>query len=316
MKQLLRLLTTLGVVICCFSIIGFLGSLWWLFDIFSHFRIQYAIILSVIALFLLIRRRWKTFLVITIFALINAFQFWPYLIEKPDIKPISGFKPLRALVLNVYTRNKQYKSVHKLIQERNPDIILLIEVDKLWLQEISTLTTEYPYWKAVPRPDNFGIALFSRIKLKSLSVHYFFEGCVPSIIGKLDWASDTLTIIGTHPFPPRKPDYALARDKQLALIGEYLHFIQGSKILLGDLNTAPWSVHFYRLLQRGGLRDSALGYGLHPTWPTQVPIFWSPIDHALVSSDIAIVNRWVGRENVGSDHFPIEIDFAPAVLNR
>jgi len=80
-------------------------------------------------------------------------------------------------------------------------------------------------------------------------------------------------------------------------------------LLLGDLNVTPWNHHFKKLLRHTGLKDSTQGYGVQPTWPTYYPWLWIPIDHCLYSSSIHVVGRKVG-EHVGSDHYPVIIDFA------
>lgn len=79
-------------------------------------------------------------------------------------------------------------------------------------------------------------------------------------------------------------------------------------MVLGDLNVTPWSHVFRDLLKRTGLIDSAQGWGIQPTWPSGAVLLRIPIDHCLHSPDVAIVNREIG-ENVGSDHFPVIVDF-------
>lgn len=80
-------------------------------------------------------------------------------------------------------------------------------------------------------------------------------------------------------------------------------------MLLGDLNVTPWSKHFQQLLDRTGLLDSSSGYGVQPSWPNFSWLLRIPIDHCLHSSDIVIDQRKVGPD-VGSDHYPIIVDFS------
>ena len=83
-------------------------------------------------------------------------------------------------------------------------------------------------------------------------------------------------------------------------------------LVLGDLNASPWSSHFRRFLRDSGLRDSAQGRGVQPTWPAGMPWLWIPIDHCLHSPQLQVVARHVGP-NLGSDHYPVVVDF---VVNR
>ena len=88
----------------------------------------------------------------------------------------------------------------------------------------------------------------------------------------------------------------------------------GSRIVVGDMNTHRRLAPLRRLPPRRGLRDSRLGFGRQPSWPT-----WSPyriaIDHAFVSDDLAVVDRRLGPA-IGSDHFPLILDLAPAAGTR
>ena len=68
------------------------------------------------------------------------------------------------------------------------------------------------------------------------------------------------------------------------------------------------SHHFRLLLRRTGLRDSARGRGVQPTWPAGSPLLAIPLDHCLHSPDIAILQRRIGGD-VGSDHYPVIVDF-------
>jgi len=55
------------------------------------------------------------------------------------------------------------------------------------------------------------------------------------------------------------------------------------------------------------LKDSSLGWGIQPTWPAMFLPLRIPIDHCLVSPDLKIVRRKIGRD-IGSDHLPLLVD--------
>ena len=57
------------------------------------------------------------------------------------------------------------------------------------------------------------------------------------------------------------------------------------------------------------LHDSRLGCGIQPTWPAGRPLLWAPIDHCLVSKHVIVHSRRVSG-NIGSDHYPVVIDFS------
>jgi endonuclease/exonuclease/phosphatase (EEP) superfamily protein YafD len=78
-------------------------------------------------------------------------------------------------------------------------------------------------------------------------------------------------------------------------------------VLLGDFNCTPWSPVFRDLVTTAGLRSTAMGVGLSPTWFSR----WLPlgltVDHILVGTAINAQGHEVGRD-VGSDHFPVVAD--------
>ena len=88
-----------------------------------------------------------------------------------------------------------------------------------------------------------------------------------------------------------------------------LRTLDAPVLLLGDLNATPWSHPFKRLLQETGLIDGSRGMGYQPTWPAGVLPLLIPIDHCLHSQELRVVHKEVGPM-VGSDHYPVIVDFA------
>lgn len=160
----------------------------------------------------------------------------------------------------------------------------------------------------MPREDNFGIGLFSRLPLERAEVVYVGAAGVPSIVARIRTAAGPLTVVATHPLPPGGAVYTQLRDEQLERLPDLLP-TAGAALLVGDLNVTPWNRNFRLLLARTGLRDSSKGRGVQPTWPAESLLFAIPLDHCLHTPDIAILRKEIG-ENVGSDHYPVIVDFA------
>ena len=79
-------------------------------------------------------------------------------------------------------------------------------------------------------------------------------------------------------------------------------------VVLGDLNTTPWS-HALDPLEEAGLVSSQRSFGLQPTWPAE---FWwlrLSLDHCFHHPDLVTLNRWTGPSN-GSDHFALHMVLA------
>ena len=83
---------------------------------------------------------------------------------------------------------------------------------------------------------------------------------------------------------------------------------------MGDMNCTDHSSHFSDFLRATGLHDSRVGFGRQASWPTMFPYYRIAIDHLFLDDDLAVVNRRLGPM-VGSDHFPILIELAPASKN-
>jgi len=68
-------------------------------------------------------------------------------------------------------------------------------------------------------------------------------------------------------------------------------------------------VFFSEFVDDSGLRDSSRGFGVQPSWPAMMPLFYTPIDHCLVSENVVIHGRQTGPD-LGSDHLPVVVEFS------
>jgi len=220
---------------------------------------------------------------------------------------------MRVLLSNVNTANQNHRAVLDLIRDESPDLVALLEVNQSWAAALAELEPDYPHWVKEPRDDNFGIALASRVPIRHQRLLFLGEAGVPSIEVDAQLGESWVKVIATHPLPPTSPENAWYRDGQLAALAGYASQSEHPVVLIGDLNTSPWSHAFRNLIKTSGLLDSALTTGLTLTWPVQLAPLRIPIDHCLVSPEIQVLRRVRGPK-VGSDHFPIIIDLTLAVV--
>jgi endonuclease/exonuclease/phosphatase (EEP) superfamily protein YafD len=132
---------------------------------------------------------------------------------------------------------------------------------------------------------------------------------LPTIVAKLDLPPGKMTLVALHPSSPGSEWNHDARNAQLLAAAEIAAQQKGPVMMLGDFNTTSWSPVFSDVLATSGLRDSRLGFGVEPTWPGVPLPLRIPIDHCLVSPEIAITDRRVGPD-IRSDHRPLVVDFA------
>ncbi|MBF0409776.1 MAG: endonuclease/exonuclease/phosphatase family protein [Candidatus Riflebacteria bacterium] len=287
---------------------GTLSPFWWVFEVLSSFRVNYTVGLLIGFSANLIKRKYlNAFLCLAIFS-VNGYPLLPYLYSENLVLNQNFSKTVKLAGINVHSSNKQHDLVLNYIASKKPDIAVFTEINDRWLENLKKLEAEYPYFIALPRPDNFGIAAYSRIRPQKLEIKYFSNGGLPSVLMTFEAGSGTVTLLGTHPLPPRTSEYTIGRNIQMNSIMDLFSGISSRKIVIGDLNTPPWVDLFQKLLATGGFKDSSLGRGVHATWPVEAWwLFGIPIDHCLISHDLSVIDRAVGPD-LGSDHFPVFVE--------
>jgi endonuclease/exonuclease/phosphatase (EEP) superfamily protein YafD len=298
------LVVLLGIPACLATVLGLLGRFWWILELTSHFRVQYLIWLAIMATLLAILRRPRTALIFGGFAVVNAWFVVP-LYWAPDAPQVADASECRILICNVQKRNRDFQPIVEYAREVDPDILVLVEVDQEWLAAMDNLRDMLPYCTSDPRSDNFGIALYSRKEPRAATLQRIGPAGVRSIVSEFGDGNRSFTVIATHPVPPQSRLGAELRNAQLEELGELIPTIQTPVVLVGDLNTTPWSYHYRRLIRQTGLVNASRGQGIRPTWPAFFPAFMQiPIDHCLCSDGIEVVKTHVGRD-IGSDHAPL-----------
>ena len=298
------------VAYALFTAVSSLGSFHWAAELLTHFRVQATLTGVLLAMVCAaLRMRIRSAAVCGLAAL-HLFPVLPYLV--PSGLPRSvGLPHVRLLQVNVLTANRQHEAVENLVVDKKPDILALLEVNERWLEALAGLHTRYPHRIERPQNDNFGIALFSRFPLDDLHFRRLHHDDVYMLVGRFTLGSTPVTLVVAHPVPPSGPAYSALRNEQLDELSEIVRGFQASEvILLGDLNTSPWSPVYRRFEQSIGLRNGARGFGLRPTWPTGFRPLMIPLDHCLLSSGLRAVSLETGPE-VGSDHLPVLVEIVP-----
>lgn len=280
---------------------------YWLIDILSNFKLQYffiAILLVLIVALLLKQKTWPLVLLV-LSILWNGYYIAPYyLYSKDTVGKVQN--SLKIISINLLSNNSETELVRNYIEKEDPDILILMEFTPRWEIALSPILNTYQYKKLVSRNDNFGIAMLSKFKMKS-STDYLDLNNKPSILGDISIENKRYSILATHPVPPVSQTSFINRNKQLKNIIEKRDSFSNNLLVIGDFNTSSFSNHFNKLVQ-GDLKDSRIGFGLLPTWPSNFPILQTTLDHCLVSENLKVIERSTG-ENIGSDHLPVKIVF-------
>ncbi len=287
------------------SLAGFLGRFHYLLDICEHFRMQYSFFLVCFFVISFLGGNWILGSFALFFSFLNFFLLLPLFISPTGWG--QGNQDVRLLLANVLKKNQSYSKFIDLVKASQPDIIALVEPNQRWIEALESLSVTYPYQLTSLREDNYGLALFSRFSFEEQTVEFLTTKGIPTLLGKIRINGKPVTVIVTHPPPPKNQRDASLRDLQIAKLAELAHSSPSAIILCGDFNITPWSVPFRRLERLGNLLNTSRGFGYQPTWPVDRPWLGIPIDHCLVSKDIMTARRSIGAQ-IGSDHLPVILD--------
>ncbi|MBN2146942.1 MAG: endonuclease/exonuclease/phosphatase family protein [Anaerolineales bacterium] len=309
LTSILDLILWAAVILLCVATLGgFLGRIWWRFELLSHFRLQYLVLLTLLGLIFALRGQTVGALLGKIFALLNLVLILPLYL--PQRKPQRASRTCRVFLANVLGQNSHYHRLIQSVQASQADLLVFVETNTGWMAAIQPALQEtYPHCYAEVREDNYGIVIFSRLPLQHTKTHWFGPANVPTLVASLEWEGKALTLIATHPPPPKAPHMTRQRDAQLNELADFASRQESEILLLGDLNTTSWSDAFRNLLRESRLHDSRRGFGIQPTWPAHSPLFLIPLDHILHSAGIHIHQRKV-LAAIGSDHLPVLLDFS------
>lgn len=287
--------------------LGSWGRYGWMFDLLSHFRLQYIVACAAVLLFALVRRR--TWLVLaSLISLLWNTQIVHAFHQTADQTAAKAEKPLRVMTFNVMVDNENHVAAIEHVLKADADIVCLLEVDDTWRASLEPLRVKYPHRVEEMNDGHFGIACYTRLPLKSSEIRRFTVWALPTILLNLDHLGSPLTVIATHPMPPMSGLSAREWRLQLSQIGTIAASINGEVILAGDLNATPWCEGMRLLCGTSGLRFSSVDPVWPPTWGLHLPMM-IPIDHVLVKGGLTVQKRVIGPA-MGSDHRSVTVEIA------
>ena len=276
----------------------------WLGEMATSFRVYYFLPLIVYAVLYAYSRKWWLLGLVAILSVVNVIPL-PSLFQKEGAANHGVI--LKVVQVNVEYSNRKFDVLLKWLAQIDPDVIA---VEELTPECESALRKAFPNYSAytAPRNDYYGIGLFTRMKLQEprTFVPSGIKPIEPSLLAEIAWKDAHLDIAASHVFAPHNPGAIARRNIQMRQLAEVLKSNHSPTILLGDLNTVPWSSELGRFKRTTNLRDAAKGYGIIPTCCVK-NLFWVPIDYCLISPPIRVQNVTVGP-SIGSDHLPLMVE--------
>jgi len=322
-------------------LMALMGDKGWIWSLTTHFRVQYLVIqllalcIGGIGLWkksknkgLLGVEHWLSLAVLAFFTGVNLLAVAPYFLPYRQPNPIETAKGhLKLMHFNLFgIINHNTDSVIQAIQEERPDVIDLVEYTDFWQTRLeeSGVFKAYPYHVA----GRGHIGMYSKVPLRNARL--VFTSATrkvtnqANIIAQIPLGGEPVTLLVAHPASPILPSHLQMLQHSFQVWERERPHLGQNLVIVGDLNTSPWSVEFHQLIERTGLRDSQLGFGLQPSWPMILPaiglrstptlitdLIAIPIDHVLVSNRLVVLSRKTGPF-VGSDHLPVVVELGLA----
>lgn len=334
------LLNLVVLATCALTIAAMMGDKGWLWSLTTHFRMQYlgiqALALLLVVLACSLSRKdnqtasaWTESRLsigfLCFFIMLNLTPILPYYLpsSRPSVAELKFSHPVKLMHFNLFGQlNRNTASVAQAITAADPDMVDLVEYTPAWQRalEQTGVWRRYPYRVA----GKGHIALYSKLPLQNARLTYAAPGKQvanqANIIAQVSINRQPVTILVAHPASPILPSHLTWLKQSFQTWQQERSRLGQNLLVVGDLNTSPWSKEFENMTRNTGLRDSQLGYGVQPSWPMLLPILGIrstptlvtnllaiPIDHVLVSEKILVFSRKTGPF-VGSDHLPVTVE--------
>lgn len=220
--------------------------------------------------------------------------------------PSSGLE-VKLMHANTLYGNPHGDRIVELIQKERPVAVFLVELDDELHRAIDPLKEAYPY--RVPCDGDLPkhIQLLSSVPFTNDSVRYFLDPLRPIVDASIEVEHHPLRIIAAHVVAPVSFTKFDLRNRQLEAVAAYLQTIDDPYVLLGDMNTTPWSPAYRQFTGTAGLHSLRDGRGIFPSWfllDPKFPLWGISIDHAFTHGALEGTGLTLGPD-VGSDHLPL-----------
>ena len=290
------------------SVIVVLFSQWWLFDLFTHFRIQYVLFGFLLLPVVLWLKKYVVASIVATAVLFHSVAVWPYLQSNQAIAGDVAAPHLTIMFANIYYRAPDLTKIEAVIDRHNPDTIILAELKKSDFETLQDQVSDsYPVSHFEEGYGAYDLSFFSKTEPTSFQVIQFTEDN-PSYVIEYDRDGQPLEIVAIHPHSPIGFEPTKSRDEELIAAFAYAANLRQPTVVIGDFNSSQFSPKFQRLLKENRFVDTQLEFGIQPSWHAgYLPLFRIPIDQVVVNDQVKVYNRFLG-EPTGSDHLPILVE--------
>ncbi len=320
LKSFLQGFGILAVVLTLIPIAA--ADFWWIrmFD-FPHIQLTILTFVALVVYFVKFDVKWAQDYVF-VSVLITCFLFqllkiYPYLphanFEVGDSS--SQAKKQHSIVFysaNVFQDNTNSNLLIQEIANNDPDVLLLMETNLRWRNDISEAVSKYPYRIEVPLENTYGMLLYSKLKLKMPQVLYLVSDSIPSIHTILELkGGKNVSFHAIHPTPPMPQENPSSTDRDAEMMQLAVMSMDRELpvIVAGDFNDVAWSTTTMLFKNVSRLLDVRVGRGFYNSFDVSSFILRWPLDHFFVSEEFRVDEIKTGK-SIDSDHYPFYISLS------
>ena len=246
------LLGSIAILLLLATLIARIHLHWWWIRSFEFPRLQIAFLALITWLLAVIFVEpgpwlWVALLASGITVLFQVYYIlpwtplWPVQVKAAESN--DSDKTITLLIANVLTPNRQAQALIDMIKQHQPDIVLTLESDQWWQDQLDpALAEQWPHSVKIPLDNLYGMHLYSHLELSSTSVEWLIQDDIPSIHTRVRLANgDSIRFYALHPRPPApsESEKSLWRDAELLLVGKKIHEDPQATLVAGDLNDVP-----------------------------------------------------------------------------
>lgn len=222
-----------------------------------------------------------------------------------------GDRPrISIMAANVLTPNRQAGRLLEIVRDYSPDLLVLLETDQWWDDQLHSLEQDYPHSLRQPMDNLYGMHLFSRLALEDPQICFLVQPGIPSMHARVridERVSIRMHLLHPAPPSPTENDASSERDAELLVVARSVLDTESPTIVAGDLNDVAWSPTTRLFRKISNLLDPRIGRGMFNTFHAQHWFLRWPLDHLFHSGHFKVA-RIARLPAFGSDHFPLFIE--------
>ncbi|THH34602.1 endonuclease/exonuclease/phosphatase family protein [Neolewinella litorea] len=324
-KILYYLVIAIGTLVILASMFSLIHDVsYWYTKVLDFPRTQYLIAgIVCLLLFVGLNKQWKASSIAWTAGMLAAIGIQslfvlPYLIgeekvPQAQVASVNEQNTAGIMIANVLITNKSAGPFLEIVNDRDPEMLLVMEVDQWWIDQLAPLEETYPHVVKYPTDNAYGMALYSRLPLAGTEIKFFNHDDVPSIHTRVDLPSgESFMFHGIHPVAPvpskKYPDNQGEKEVALGKVAEMVAEEALPAVVAGDFNDVSWSNTARLFEQQGNLNNVRLGRGLYNSFDAHSFLMRWPLDHYFVTADFALLEL-ERLPKFGSDHFPLYAKF-------